>query len=152
VAYPGIVPEAFLGSLSVGDREASWRTILEESKSETYAADEGHEITGWISVGRSRDPDAASTTGEVWAIYVAPEHWGRGVGRALWNRGESWLEVSGFLDVTLWVLKDNERALGFYESVGFALDAGQKKEIELGGARLLEIRLRRRLPVARRAP
>lgn len=119
-AYQGIVPEALLRSLSIETRAATWRTILLEAASEVYVAEKSQEIIGWISVSRSRDPDAGPATGELWAIYVAPEHWGRGAGRALWKRGESSLKASGFLDVTVWVLKDNRRGLRFYESAGFA--------------------------------
>jgi len=144
-AYPGIVPEAFLRSLSVEAREAAWQAILREGASHTFVAEEPHGIIGWISVGRSRDPDAGPTTGELWAIYVAPESWGRGAGRALWDRGGAHLRASGFLDVTVWVLEDNRRALRFYESTGFAPDRGQQKVIELGGAALVEIRLRGKL-------
>jgi ribosomal protein S18 acetylase RimI-like enzyme len=103
----------------------------------------GEALFGWISVGRSRDPDAGPGTGEVWAVYVAPEHWGRGAGRALWERGATQLSASGFADITLWVFKENRRARRFYEAAGFAPDAGHEKVTELGGASIPEIRLRR---------
>ncbi|HEX4959657.1 MAG TPA: GNAT family N-acetyltransferase [Thermoanaerobaculia bacterium] len=144
-AYQGIVPEAFLRSLSIEAREATWRTTLQAETSEVYVAEESQEIIGWISVSRCQDPDSSPITGELYAIYVAPEHWGSGAGRALWKRGESYLRASGFLDVVLWVLKENRRALRFYEVAGFAPDPGREKVIELGGASLLEIRLRRSL-------
>jgi len=142
-AYHGIVPEAYLRSLSVADREAAWETILRESRSATYVAARGPETVGWISIGKSRDPDAAPGDGELWAIYVAPEQWGAGAGRALWQRGESHLQDFGFRDVTVWVFKDNRRARTFYESAGFATHPEQEKLLELGGAQLPEVRLRR---------
>ena len=76
------------------------------------------------------------------ALYVAPEHWRRGIGHHLVCEGVRHLSGSGFIDVTLWVLSDNGRARAFYRSHGFALDAGIEKMVELGGAELLEIRLR----------
>lgn len=138
--YQGIVPEPFLRSLSVEAREARWREILQQEASVTYVVEDPRHIAGWISVGRSRDPEVVPTTGELWAIYVAPADWGRGAGRALWDRGRAHLSESGFLDVTVWVLKDNRRALRFYEAAGFARD-GQERPIEIGGASLPEIRL-----------
>jgi ribosomal protein S18 acetylase RimI-like enzyme len=144
-AYAGIVPDAFLRSLSIESREAAWRTILEASASETHVVEEREELVGWISIGTSRDPDAPLTTGEVWALYVAPECWRRGAGRALWSRGHAALKTAGFLDATLWVLQHNRQARRFYESAGFVPDPGQDKTIELGGVELLEIRLRRRV-------
>lgn len=142
-AYQGIVPETFLRSLSIEAREARWRTILVESASATYVAQELETILGWASVGKSRDGDAALTTGELWAIYVGPEHWRRGAGRALWQHGESHLKASGFHDVVVWVLKDNRQAQRFYEAVGFALDPGQEKLIDIDGTQVPEIRFRR---------
>jgi ribosomal protein S18 acetylase RimI-like enzyme len=142
-AYQGFVPEAFLRSLSIEARADRWRTILEEATAGTFVAEERPATVGWITVGRSRDADAGPSTGELWAIYVAPEHWGRGAGRLLWDGGRSHLAAAGYADVTLWVLKDNRRARRFYEAAGFAPDAGQEKMIELGGARIPEIRLRR---------
>jgi ribosomal protein S18 acetylase RimI-like enzyme len=131
--------------LSIEAQEAAWRTTLQEETSDVFVAKESQEIVGWISVSRCRDPDVGPTTGELFAIYVAPESWGSGAGRALWNRGKSYLRASGFSDVVLWVLKENRRALRFYEAAGFAPDPGQEKVIELGGVGLLEIRLRRLL-------
>jgi L-amino acid N-acyltransferase YncA len=144
-AYQGIIPETVLRSLSIDAREARWRTILVESDSATYVAAETGTILGWASVGKSRDADAAPTTGELWAIYVGPDHWRRGVGRALWEHGKSQLNASGFHDVVVWVLKDNRRAQRFYAAVGFVLDPGQERLIEIDGTPVPEIRSRRAL-------
>jgi ribosomal protein S18 acetylase RimI-like enzyme len=143
-AYQGLVPSAFLDSLSVEDREAIWRQRLERRTSEMWVADEGGKVVGWVSAGRSRDADALSSTGEVWAIYVSPLRWRRGVGRHLWSEAEGFLGTAGFSDVTLWVLQRNAPAIAFYESIGLALDPGSEKTIALGGAELLEVRLRKR--------
>ena len=45
--------------------------------------------------------------------------------------------------MTLWVLKDNERALGFYASNGFSPDACEDRIIERGGKELREVRMRK---------
>jgi ribosomal protein S18 acetylase RimI-like enzyme len=145
VAYQGIVPEQFLGSLSVDHREGAWRRRLEGSAPGTSVIEERGEVLGWISVGPSRDAGALSTTGELWALYVDPRHWRRGVGQRLWNHAEEHLRCSGISEVTVWVLKDNARALAFYHSSGFVIDAGAEKTDELGGAALVEVRLRKAL-------
>lgn len=145
VAYQGIVPSAFLGSLSVEDRENVWRHNLERESSETWVAEEDGQVLGWISAARSRDPDVPPTTGEVWAIYVDPPHWRQGVGRRLWREAERHVDTSGFAEITLWVLKENAQAIAFYESIGLAIEPSSEKTITLGGAELIEIRLRKRL-------
>src|SRR5262245_52588629 len=143
-AYPGIVPEAFLRSLSVDRREAAWQQILGETRSQTYVAIAEEAVAGWISVGASRDADAAPATGELWGIYVDPGHWGCGAGRALWARGRSHLVAAGFIEAVLWVFKANRRAQGFYRALGFAPD-GAEKPLDFDGTLVPEIRLHQRL-------
>ena len=143
-AYPGIVPDGFLRSLSVDRRETAWQQILAETRSQTYVAVARELIAGWISVGPSRDADARSATGELWGIYVDPGHWGRGAGRALWARGRSHLVAAGFTEVVLWVFKANRRAQGFYRALGFAPD-GAEKPLDCDGTLVTEIRFHQRL-------
>lgn len=141
-AYQGIVDAAFLDSLSVEEREARWRKNLTEGASAMYVAEGPDGVIGWASVGRCRDPDATPAPGELWAIYVAPDRWHRGIGRALWARGRSHLAGDGFKEVVVWVLEDNRPARRFYEAVGFGVEPDRTKVIDIGGAGLREIRLR----------
>ena len=145
VAYQGIVPLAFLESLSIEQREGVWRQNLEQGASETWVAEDRAQVLGWVSVARSRDSDALPTTGEVWAIYVDPSYWRRGVGQRLWREAEEQLGAAGFSEVTLWVLKENAQAIAFYESNSVAIESGSQKSITVGDAQLLEVRLRKRL-------
>ena len=144
-AYRGIVPQTHLDSLSIERREAIWRKKLKEQASCMWVAEATDFLVGWISVGRSRDPDADAKTGELWSVYIDPGHWRRGVGRSLWAEAERHLRFVGYTDVTLWVLERNADALAFYGSIGFTLDPGTEKETERGGAQLTEVRLRRGL-------
>ena len=145
VAYRGIVPSAVLVSLSVEQRTEVWQQNIARAASHTSVAEEGSQILGWVSAGRSRDSDALPTTGEVWGIYVAPAHWRQGVGQRLWSEAEAHLRASGFSELTLWVLKENARAIAFYNSNGLTVDTDSEKTIIQGGAELLEIRLRKQL-------
>jgi ribosomal protein S18 acetylase RimI-like enzyme/SAM-dependent methyltransferase len=143
--YRGVVPEAHLQSLSVERREAAWRQALSQRMCEVWVAAEGSAVAGWISVGDSRDAGADARTGELWAVYIDPARWRRGLGRALWRQAEAHLRAAGFTSVTLWVLRDNRPARQFYETLGFRHDPDADRPIELGGASLMEIRLRREL-------
>ena len=144
-AYRGIVPDEYLDSLSIDGRESAWRQNLLAAETSTWVAQEADAIVGWISAGPSRDTDAETSAGEIWAVYVAPASWGKGVGRLLCTQAEQQLLTDGFSAVTLWVLKENVRAVKFYRSNGFVLDNGETKEIERGGKTLSEVRLRRPL-------
>ena len=145
VAYQGIAPQAYLDSLSVERRERFWQQTLEQGTSDTWVVEEGSKVLGWIAAARSRDPDAGPFIGEIWAIYVDPSDWRRGIGRLLWREAERQLSTSGFSEVTLWVLKSNIPAIAFYEANGFVVEPWSEKAITLGGAELVEIRLRKTL-------
>ena len=144
-AYRGIVPDEYLDSLSIDGRESAWRENLLAADTSTWVAQESDAIVGWISAGPSRDTDAGTSAGEIWAVYVAPGCQGKGVGRSLCVQAEQHLRREGFISVTLWVLTDNERAVKFYQSNGFVLDIGATKEINRGGKTLSEVRFRKPL-------
>lgn len=103
---------------------------------------EGAAIVGMAATGSARDSDASATTGELEAIYLAPEAIGRGIGRALHDRALADLRERGFTEATLWVLRENQRARRFYEAAGWQAD-GETKDEERPGGTLHEIRYRR---------
>jgi enamine deaminase RidA (YjgF/YER057c/UK114 family)/ribosomal protein S18 acetylase RimI-like enzyme len=140
-AYPGIVPAAHLASLSIDDREASWRAALAGGEPEVLVARVDGRVAGFIACGRCRDDQAPAEFGEVWALYVAAPQWSSGVGRALWLAGLQRLRARSFSVVTLWVLARNDRGRRFYEAAGFRVDPGSSKMFSLGGAELEELRL-----------
>ena len=50
-------------------------------------------------------------------------------------------QEQGYRSVTLWVIRDNARAIRFYQRAGFAIEAESAKEFELGGTQITEVRL-----------
>jgi GNAT superfamily N-acetyltransferase len=84
-------------------------------------------IVGFISTHATRDEDQDSDRiGEVGAIYVRPDLWGRGVGQMLMKLGIEALKASGFSTATLWTLRDADQARRFYEAGGWQLDGADK--------------------------
>lgn len=144
-AYQGIVPATYLQSLSIEKREAIWRELLLKKASETFVAENQGVVQGWINIGPSRDADAHAQTAEVWALYVDPMYWAQGIGTALWTEAAMRFTQMGFAEATLWVLRDNQRAIRFYQAAGFRIDEGKEQILDGGGAKLVEIRLRRHL-------
>lgn len=142
-AYKGIVPEEHLRALSIEKRADGWQKTLTESAEGTFVAEESGVVFGWVSFGTSRD-EGASNAGEVYGLYVHPDHWGHGFGRDLMRRAETDLRQQGYGLITLWVLELNERARRFYSKTGYAFD-GTKKQVAIGGADLSEIRYSRRV-------
>jgi ribosomal protein S18 acetylase RimI-like enzyme len=140
-AYEGIIPSAYLASLSVERREDSWHQVLREGHSELLLAWVGESLAGFVSYGPSRDDDAPPNRGEIWAIYVAPSAWSTGVGTALWQAARRQLRELGHSTVSLWVIAGNERAIRFYLSAGFRAEPDSEKTFEIGGRELREVRL-----------
>jgi GNAT superfamily N-acetyltransferase len=123
-------------------RSELWRERLEHPPPgwTTLVADEDGEVVGFVSVGPSRDERGL---GELYAIYVHPDWWGTGAGRALIERGDLELR-SRYREATLWVLEDNPRARSFYEAAGWAPD-GATKSVARWGVRAPEVRYRKSL-------
>jgi GNAT superfamily N-acetyltransferase len=84
-----------------------------------YVAEEDGRIVGWATVGPARDPD--NRYGELWGLYVDPDYWARGIGRALLARAETEL-AQAWDEAVLWTLEDNPRTRRFYEAAGWRLD------------------------------
>ena len=124
-AYAGILPDEHLASLAVDEQAGWWRARFAEPGTEShwvFLAGDGDRVVGVAGAERSRDDDAAPTTGELGMLYLLPDHVGRGLGRALHDRALDALRGAGFDRATLWVLEANERGRGFYEHVGWAPD------------------------------
>ena len=142
-AYRGLVPEEHRRGLSIDKRQAFWREAIDQFEPQVQVAVQDGKVVGFVAFDRSRDKGTPSTTGEIWAIYVAPTHWSRGVGLALWDAARDALQEEGCTKVTLWVALRNERAMRFYELAGFKREMASAKTTEIGGARVEEIRLSR---------
>lgn len=139
-AYRGIVPQAHLDQLSVVDREKRWGEVLDRGDSETLVANAEGRIVGFVSYGKSRQEGAERGEGEIYAIYVCSSHWSTGVGRSLWEAALTRLREGGFVRAIVWVLAANEKAIQFYERVGFTLCKGSETTVEIGGKTLPEVR------------
>lgn len=144
-AYRDLMPAEFLKGLdaTLARRESFWVRSIESGESDVWVAELDGQVVGWISVGASRDEEAArANTGEVMAIYVLAKYWQAGVGLALWNAGLQFLIEQGYECLTLWVLSRNERAIRFYRKAGCVEDAGSERHLQRGGVTLEEMRYR----------
>lgn len=139
-AYKDLLPAEYLASLSIGEREAMWRRLVESRSAHLLLARDAGQVVGFVAFGASRDQDAPSGCAEVWAIYVKPSLWSGGAGRLLWLAALQQVRSEGYSSVSLWVIAGNERATRFYECAGFVAQPESRKEFELGGVTLAEVR------------
>ncbi|WP_329057576.1 GNAT family N-acetyltransferase [Amycolatopsis sp. NBC_01480] len=143
-AYDGLLPAEFLAGLSLPARERSWveRLSAPDSGQTVLVVLLDGAVAGFAAVCPSRDEDATPETGELTSIYLLPDHWGRGAGRALHERVVATLAAT-FTTATLWVLSTNTRARLFYERAGWSPDNRTKVEtIANGTVTLDEVRYR----------
>ncbi|MGD0862833.1 MAG: GNAT family N-acetyltransferase [Candidatus Limnocylindrales bacterium] len=143
-AYRGILPRDFLDGISVHAREAVWRDRLERDEAgrlPAWLAERGGRALGFVSSGPPRDEDVPLPAAEVYAIYVRPEEWRRGVGQALLETALRHWRDRGVATLVLWVFEANARARAFYEAMGWQPD-GARQELELAGESVIEVRYR----------
>jgi GNAT superfamily N-acetyltransferase len=116
-------------------------------------AEQDGQVVGFASTCPARDDDLdPARTGEVSAIYLLREAWGRGLGRQLMTGALAALRGAGLGEAALWVLDSNTRARSFYAAGGWRPD-GAVKQDQLTGITLNEVRYLRHLrePKARGA-
>ncbi len=118
LTYPGLVPDRHLLSLSVDIQAERWRRMIRQPiEGDTLVADGGREgILGFGSSGPAR-LKGAPAGGEIFTLYVAGDHQGQGLGRALLTALLRGLHRRGYSDAFLWVLARNPSRF-FYEAMG----------------------------------
>ena len=117
-----------------------WRESISRGSPELVVAKENGQVVGFISFGACRDAGVPGSVAEIWALYVLPDQWSRGVGRRLWLHARERLLQLGYESVTLWLFAENARAIHFYCTAGFVLDPVGTQETVLRGKQLQEVR------------
>ena len=144
-AYAGQVPDAHWDATPMPKRVSFWKEAIEYGEPQVVVATLGSEIVGFVGFDRSRDPKSKNTTGELWALYVDPDHIGKGVGLALWDAAREGLQDEDCTDVTVWVPLASIKALAFFDAAGFKREMNTARTVPLGGVRVEEIRFKRSL-------
>ena len=116
-AYRDVMPDAYLDELDVDDRGAYWRRqvlALQPDQRLKVIVDDGV-VVGFAAAGPEHDGRVAGI-GELYAINLDPQVWGRGFGRALLRDVTAELAGLGHREAVLWVVPQNDRARRLYES------------------------------------
>lgn len=137
-AYKEIVPKAYLDELKEDfwvSAFAAW--IKDNVLTAQLIVAEGISV-GCVAYGKSRDK-CLPNWGEIVSIYLLPEYFGKGYGNKLLEIALLDLKQSGYQNIYLWVLKENQRARHFYEKN--KLQCNKDECIcEIMGKRLTDIR------------
>ena len=122
--YAGIIDQTYLDSLTLDKCEQ----IAYRWTDNILIAKDGDSVVGFVGCGKYRN-DELENTGEVFALYILSQYYGKRVGYRLMQAALS--ELAGYPKIAVWVLKENTRAIRFYERCGFRFD-GSEKTLELG--------------------
>ena len=124
-SYKGLLPDSFLQGRSI----ESSREHFEKRRCENMAvAEVDGKIVGFCGWGDFRGDE---NMGEIYAIYLLDEYKRRGIGSMMMDHAVQKLKEMGHGKVGLWVLKNNESAILFYEKVGFSY-TGEDKQEDMG--------------------
>lgn len=127
-AYSGLVSQEYLDRLTLEKCEKMAFSRPEN----TIIAKENGIVIGFVCYGDRGEeaPDA----GEIFALYVLADYYGKSVGRKLMDAGLE--QIKHFPQVRLWVLKDNKRAIRFYEKCGFLPDGTEMTSPNISAAEI----------------
>jgi GNAT superfamily N-acetyltransferase len=93
----------------------------------TYVAEIDDAFAGYCYVAApSREADLGPEAAELVAMYVDPDRWREGVGKALMEAALERLAGLPYEDAVLWTFKENDRAIAFYERHGWRPDGAEK--------------------------
>ena len=133
-AYDDLLPAEFQETMTL----ERCRFFNQKYPKNTLIAIDGMKVVGFISYGNFRDETIQA--GEIIALYVLKDYYGKGIAQELIKEALTTLEQ--FSEIFLWVLKENKRAIAFYQKMGFTFD-GQEKILDLGKP-ITEIRMVRK--------
>jgi ribosomal protein S18 acetylase RimI-like enzyme len=139
--YGGLFPSRLIAAQTLPRRRRQWGRLLREPSHETWVAEVAGGVVGFCNFGPPRDDDLPASVAEVYAIYLLSEVWGLGIGSALWRVAAKQLADHGFVEVAVWLLASNARALAFYRRHGLVHD-GWNRSDTFEGEVVEQIRLR----------
>ncbi|MDD4508081.1 MAG: GNAT family N-acetyltransferase [Eubacteriaceae bacterium] len=138
-AYTGLVPQTYLNHLKLDFWVPSFSRWLRDPEMHTFVIDDAGTIGGVVTFGKARDVSHKGW-GEIMSLYLLPEYWNRRLGFQLCVSALKQLQKEGYDQVYLWALDSNERALVFYQKVGFKM-TGETWGGQVGGQNVTDIRL-----------
>lgn len=96
----------------------------------------GDDVVGTADL-RQFVPTRAQHVGVI-SVGVHPDHQRAGIGRALLEHLVDHARAAGLVRLELYVRADNERAIGLYRSLGFALEGTRRRFVRLEDGRYVD--------------
>ena len=118
--YRGIVPDAYLDSLSHESAETKWRQRLaspELLRFHLVAEDDDGRVVGIVEAGLNEDEKFPEYEAQVYTLYILRQFQHRGIGRMLIHETVRRLLEMDIESMLIWVVSQNP-SRGFYEHLG----------------------------------
>ena len=113
-AYSGIVKQAYLDERTIEKCEEMALNTMDT----TIIAKDGERVIGFVQYGKYNYDDLEDA-GEIIALYVLADYYGKGIGYRLMQEAMQYL--SDYPQHSAFVIKDNQRAIDFILAMVFAL-------------------------------
>jgi len=130
------MPDEYLDGLEPGERAAMWRRHIQNGRADgllVAVADDN--VVGFAAFDRCLDlptDEEGRAVGQLYAINLHPDAWGRGIGRQLLRAASDRLFENGMGRMVLWVVPENGRARSLYGSEGWIGEEIEGVETVLG--------------------
>jgi ribosomal protein S18 acetylase RimI-like enzyme len=129
--------------MPLDERIDRWKEWLRAPDAVTITAERGGCVVGFGTLAPSPDEDSdPARVADMPTLYVHPDHWRVGIGRALCATVVDLARERGYETLTLWTMETNEPARIFYESLGFRADGARKEDPGVELSDILAVRFR----------
>jgi GNAT superfamily N-acetyltransferase len=129
--YAGLLPDKMLVGLSVADRRRVWTGQIARHPGDTIVGlDAFGRVEGFGNCGPCRDRDSGFA-GEIFTLYVALDHQGKGIGRALLLGLFAQHLARGQSSAIVWVLRENPSRYFYERLIGKLV---RQRTLRLSGA------------------
>ncbi|MGQ0671657.1 MAG: GNAT family N-acetyltransferase [Hyphomicrobium sp.] len=110
-AYRGIIPQLHLDSLIRRRSPEWWRSTI-RSGDDVVVIEVAGVVAGYATLGAARR--RGSQAGEIYELYLLPDHQGLGFGEILFEACRGILDQRRLKGLVVWVLSENTIASDFY--------------------------------------
>lgn len=122
-SYQSFFSAEYLASLSWQDRSANRKQFQIDPTRVSFVAELDNQIIGFGDIGPARIIESIAnlnqTYFELYAMYVLKDYQRLGIGKQIFTVIEEHLAISHIKNIVVWTLLENEKAIKFYQSLGF---------------------------------
>lgn len=146
--YRGLIPQDYLDRMSPADGRPAWERQLAATswpRQVILVAEADRRVAGFVGFCPTRDrDDDPGTVVEFYALFLAPQVRGSGLGRRLVSSAFEIVSGTGYEQATGWVIEGNHGGRRFHEAMGWYHDGAVRRD-DTRGFVITAIRYRRAL-------